>query len=74
MKLVLFLTKPNKLLLYWCLFILLTSCGSYQNSSYYDSDGIYGSTPRSAVQKKHKALLRTNIKTILDLYRITINQ
>jgi hypothetical protein len=57
-----FLTKPNKLLLYWCLSILLTSCGSYQNSSYYDSDGIYGSTPRSAVQKKHKALLRTNIR------------
>ncbi len=24
--------------------ILLTSCGSYQNSSYYDSDGIYGTT------------------------------
>ena len=23
---------------------LLTSCGSYQNSSYYDSDGIYGNT------------------------------
>jgi hypothetical protein len=26
--------------------ILLTSCGSYQNSSYYDSDGIYGSTQK----------------------------
>ena len=24
--------------------ILMTSCGSYQNSSYYDSDGIYGYT------------------------------
>jgi len=26
--------------------ILLTSCGSYQNSSYYDSDGIYGNSSR----------------------------
>ena len=23
--------------------ILTTSCGSYQNSSYYDNDGVYGS-------------------------------
>ena len=23
---------------------VVTSCGSYQNSSYYDSDGIYGNT------------------------------
>jgi hypothetical protein len=23
---------------------LLTACGSYQNSSYYDTDGIYGNT------------------------------
>ena len=30
--------------------ILFTSCGSYQNSSYYDSDGIYGNTPRRAVE------------------------
>jgi hypothetical protein len=29
--------------------IFFTSCGSYQNSSYYDSDGIYGNTPRTAV-------------------------
>lgn len=26
--------------------VLATSCGSYQNSSYYDSDGIYGNTAR----------------------------
>jgi hypothetical protein len=26
--------------------VLLTSCGSYQNSSYYDNDGIYGNAPR----------------------------
>lgn len=25
-------------------FLLVTSCGSYQNSSYYDTDGIYGTT------------------------------
>jgi hypothetical protein len=28
--------------------VLVTSCGSYQNSSYYDTDGIYGNTPREA--------------------------
>ena len=26
--------------------ILVASCGSYQNSSYYDSDGIYGNTAK----------------------------
>jgi hypothetical protein len=26
--------------------VLATSCASYQNSSYYDSDGIYGNSPR----------------------------
>ena len=30
--------------------ILLTSCGSYQNSSYYDSDGIYGNRSNRAVE------------------------
>ena len=29
--------------------IIFTSCGSYQNSSYYDSDGIYGSRSNRAV-------------------------
>ena len=28
--------------------VLVASCGSYQNSSYYDSDGIYGNTAREA--------------------------
>ena len=27
--------------------ILITSCGSYQNSSYYDSDGIYGNSGKA---------------------------
>jgi hypothetical protein len=26
--------------------LILASCGSYQNSSYYDTDGIYGNTDR----------------------------
>ena len=26
--------------------ILMTSCGSYQNSSYYDSDGVYNNNER----------------------------
>lgn len=29
--------------------IMVTSCGSYQNSSYYDSDGIYGNTANTTV-------------------------
>jgi hypothetical protein len=29
--------------------ILVTSCGSYQNSSYYDNDGVYGSTGTTRV-------------------------
>ena len=29
--------------------VLLASCGSYQNSSYYDSDGIYGNTANRAI-------------------------
>src|SRR5438067_2076005 len=27
--------------------ILMASCGSYQNSSYYDNDGIYGTPQRT---------------------------
>ena len=30
----------------------MTSCGSYQNSSYYDSDGIYGNAQRRNVDRK----------------------
>jgi hypothetical protein len=41
--------SPKKTSLYSLigfLSIVLTSCGSYQNSSYYESDGIYGATAR----------------------------
>jgi hypothetical protein len=31
--------------------ILITSCGSYQNSSYYDTDGIYGNTENRNTEK-----------------------
>ena len=35
--------------------IFATSCGSYQNSSYYDNDGVYGSyeRPREQVENKY---------------------
>lgn len=33
------------------IFIIMTSCGSYQNSSYYDTDGIY-STTDSRIQRR----------------------
>ena len=32
--------------------VLLTSCGSYQNSSYYDSDGIYGGSANVTVGRE----------------------
>ena len=34
--------------------IFLTSCGSYQNSSYYDSDGIYGSTSNRTIETENQ--------------------
>ena len=34
--------------------ILVTSCGSYQNSSYYDSDGIYGNSAREVQSRSSK--------------------
>lgn len=37
--------------LFGFLSILITSCGSYQNSSYYDSDGIYGNTDHKKTEK-----------------------
>jgi hypothetical protein len=47
MKTNIFLPKKTSLYsLFGFLSILLTSCGSYQNSSYYESDGIYGTTTR----------------------------
>ena len=34
--------------------IFATSCGSYQNSSYYDNDGVYGSSERPNDQVENK--------------------
>ena len=34
--------------------IMLVSCGSYQNTSYYDNDGIYGSNQRYEVSNDNK--------------------
>lgn len=31
--------------------LIITSCGSYQNSSYYDSDGVYGTNSEKVVKK-----------------------
>ena len=37
-------TQKNAIFsLFGLLAVLTTSCGSYQNSSYYDNDGVYGS-------------------------------
>ena len=33
---------------------MVTSCGSYQNSSYYDRDGIYGSSERKVVASNNR--------------------
>jgi hypothetical protein len=38
-------SKLSFYLLFGLLIALSTSCGSYQNVSYYDNDGIYGSSP-----------------------------
>ena len=48
-------TRKNAL---FCIFgllaILTTSCGSYQNSSYYDNDGVYGSDrPNTQTENKY---------------------
>jgi len=37
-------TNISILLLFGILTLLATSCGSYQNISYYDNDGVYGSS------------------------------
>ena len=31
--------------------IMITSCSSYQNSSYYDGDGIYGSSEKKETKQ-----------------------
>ena len=40
--------------------ITVTSCGSYQNSSYYDSDGIYGNSE----VKSNTTVAETNTNSI----------
>ena len=45
--------------------LTLTSCGSYQNSSYYDRDGIYGSNERRTYSREYAS--NTNDKS--DEYR-----
>ena len=48
------------------------SCGSYQNSSYYDSDGIYGNTAKetqtvsSTQYKNYFSSLQDEIKVVND--------
>jgi hypothetical protein len=42
--------KPSLFTLAGLLLLLTASCGSYQNSSYYDTDGIYGNTYNRTVE------------------------
>ncbi|WP_445718891.1 hypothetical protein [Flavobacterium sp.] len=48
-------TRKNALFsIFGLLAILTTSCGSYQNSSYYDNDGVYGSDrPNTQTENKY---------------------
>ncbi|HWS59312.1 MAG TPA: hypothetical protein VN182_00135, partial [Flavobacterium sp.] len=56
--------------------VLVTSCGSYQNSSYYDSDGIYGNTPKvtqtssSEQYKNYFSSLQENNEVLNDTIKI----
>lgn len=48
--------KSTYISLLGLLTILMTSCGSYQNSSYYESDGIYGgNTNARAIERESQA-------------------
>ena len=48
-----FLSKKSTIYsLFGLLAVGLVSCGSYQNKSYYDNDGIYGSTPRPQYKER----------------------
>src|SRR6476660_7227518 len=40
--------------------VLMASCGSYQNSSYYDNDGIYGTPERPATQYTYSSSSQNN--------------
>jgi hypothetical protein len=58
--------SPKKTFLYsfiGFLSILLYSCGSYQNSSYYDSDGIYGNTDTRTIVRTTERVVETNPNT-----------
>ncbi|MCL9769830.1 hypothetical protein NAT47_05315 [Flavobacterium sp. HXWNR69] len=48
-------TQKNAIFtLFGLLAVITTSCGSYQNSSYYDNDGVYGSErPSNQVENKY---------------------
>ena len=56
--------------------VLITSCGSYQNSSYYDSDGIYGNTAKekpsvaSTQYKNYFSSLQENNDVLNDTIKI----
>ena len=57
--------------------VLVTSCGSYQNSSYYDTDGIYGNTPKEAQNasnnryKEYFSSLQTENNTLNDTIQVS---
>lgn len=63
--------SPKKLFIY-SLFgffsVMISSCGSYQNSSYQDGDGIYGTSEKRklklTLQTKHKVVNTKNILAI----------
>lgn len=58
--------SPKKTFLYsfiGFLSILLYSCGSYQNSSYYDTDGIYGNTDTRTIARTTERVVETNPNT-----------
>ena len=42
-----FLSKFPMLFAFGSLAVFVISCGSYQNSSYYDNDGVYGNYDRN---------------------------
>jgi CHASE3 domain sensor protein len=50
-----FLKKSSFLFVVGCLSTLFYSCGSYQNSSYYDNDGIYADQQNRTAQPVQKS-------------------
>ncbi|HQK40419.1 MAG TPA: hypothetical protein PLO52_09930, partial [Flavobacterium alvei] len=51
--------------LFGFLSVLISSCGSYQNSSYYNTDGIYGNSPRET-QTVSSVQYKNYFKTLQD--------